>query len=506
MKRVLTYIKHINRTQIVWGIVLVAVLAGGWFFFFRSAPVKQQTAVLAPKAFLQQVSVSGKVVAAKQVDLGFSQSGRVTGVYAAVGRYVSQGATLAVIENGDLRAALLQKEAALENQQAKLASLMAGTRPEELAVAQSAVDSDFQALINELQDAYRAADAAVHNTLDQFISNARSAPSINFQVSDSTVKTTVESKRLAAEAMLLAWGSEVSALVPSSDLSVAAARAQSNLSAVASLLFDANAAINRGIPNSSVSQATLDSYSAAVATARTNVNTSIAGVTSAKSALDASNKNLLLKQAGTTPQDIAAQQAQVKSAQADVAAAQAQLAKTFLTAPFGGTVTSVDAKVGVIVSPNTPLISMISAGTFQIESYVPEVNVALIRAGNKATVTLDAYGDDTAFDAAVLSVDPASTVRDGVSTYRIVLQFAAPDSRIKAGMTANVSVTTAVKQSVLSVPQGLVVRKDGNAYMRVLIDKEIQEREVTLGGVSSVGEVEIRSGLNEGDTIVTTLP
>src|SRR3989338_8830997 len=76
MKRVLTYIKHINRTQIVWGIVLVAVLAGGWFFFFRSAPVKQQTAVLAPKAFLQQVSVSGKVVAAKQVDLGFSQSGR----------------------------------------------------------------------------------------------------------------------------------------------------------------------------------------------------------------------------------------------------------------------------------------------------------------------------------------------------------------------------------------------------------------------------------------------
>ena len=42
--------------------------------------------------------------------------------------------------------------------------------------------------------------------------------------------------------------------------------------------------------------------------------------------------------------------------------------------------------------------------------------------------------------------------------------------------------------------------------LRVLIDKEIQEREVTLGGVSSVGEVEIRSGLNEGDIIVTTLP
>src|SRR3989338_2426247 len=115
MKRVLTYIKHINRTQIVWGMVLVAVLAGGGVFFFRSAPAKQQTAVLAPKAFLQQGSVSGKVVASKQVDLGFSQSGRVTGVYAAVGRYASQGATLAVIENGDLRAAAPQKEAGTPN-------------------------------------------------------------------------------------------------------------------------------------------------------------------------------------------------------------------------------------------------------------------------------------------------------------------------------------------------------------------------------------------------------
>jgi len=43
-------------------------------------------------------------------------------------------------------------------------------------------------------------------------------------------------------------------------------------------------------------------------------------------------------------------------------------------------------------------------------------------------------------------------------------------------------------------------------YFMIRLITEIQEREVTLGGVSSVGEVEIRSGLNEGDTIVTTLP
>lgn len=506
MKALSFYIKHVTRTQVIWAGVVVVALLAGWYFFLRPTQAVQDTLVLHPKAFLQQVSVSGKVVAAKEVALGFAQSGRITGVYVSVGEYAAAGKTLAVVENGDLRAALLQRQAALENQQAKLASLKAGTRPEEVAVAQSSVARDTQGLINDIQDAYRAAEAAVHNTLDQFISNPRTNPSLSFSVTDSNLKTSVESKRLAAETALNTWNSDAFALTTSSDLSAAAGRAQSNLSAIASLLSEAGAAINRAIPSTQTPQATLDDYSSAVATARTNVNISISNVASAKAALDASNKNLALKQAGTALEDVAAQEAQVKAAQADVAAARAQLQKTVITAPFSGTITTVDAKVGRIVSPNTPEISMISAGAFHIESYVPEVNISLIRIGNQAAVTLDAYGEDTLFDAQVISIDPASTVRDGVSTYRIVLQFSKADSRVKSGMTANVSITTNTKPSVLSVPQGLVVRRDGKTFVRVVVDKEVQEREVTPGEVSSVGEVEILSGLRDGDTILTTLP
>ena len=505
MKPALSYIKHLNRTQLVWAAVVAVAFLAGWYFFVRPAPAAEQTLVLEQKPFLQQVSVSGKVVAAKEVDLGFSQSGRVTGVYAVVGQRVAQGSTLAVIENGDLRAALLQKEAALENQQARLASLQAGTRPEEVAVAQSAVASDAQALVDAIQDAYRAAEAAVHNTLDQFINNPRTAPVINFSVSDTNLKIAVESQRLAVEAMLTAWGSEAVALNSSSDLPAAAAHAQANLAAVAKLLSDTGAAINRAIPSTQTTQATLDDYSAAVATARTNINASVSAVSSAKAALDAANKNLALKQAGSTPQDIMAQEAQVKAAQADVAAARAQLQKTVIVAPFSGTITSVDAKVGQIVSPNTPELSMISAGAFQVESYVPEINIALISVGDKASVTLDAYGKKV-FPASVIAIDPAETVRDGVSTYRALLQFDAQDPLIKSGMTANVAITTDSKDSVLAVPQGLVVYRDGKAFVKIVVDGALEEREVTLGGVSSLGEVEVLSGLRAGDVVVTALP
>src|SRR3989344_4008597 len=160
MKRLATYIKHINQAQVISAVIIVAVLVGGWFFFFRGGAGTDEFLTLEYKPFIQQVSVFGKVVAAKDVDLGFSQSGRITGVYVSVGDRVAQGATLAVIENGDQRATLLQRQAALQNQQAKLAALKAGTRQEEIAVAQSSVERDTQALIDALQDAYRAADGA----------------------------------------------------------------------------------------------------------------------------------------------------------------------------------------------------------------------------------------------------------------------------------------------------------------------------------------------------------
>jgi HlyD family secretion protein len=499
-----SFLRYVKKLPLLyWGGVVVVLV--GAFLFLRPTETRKNIITIEPKPFIQQVSVSGKVTPSQEVDLGFSQGGRIASVYAKVGTRVSVGTTLAVVENGDLRAALLQRQAALENQEARLAALKAGTRPEEVAIAQSDVMRDTQALIDEMGDAYRAAEAAVHNTLDQFISNPRTSPNLNFLVTDSQYESALESKRLSAEAMLAAWGSEIAALNTAVDPSASVSRAQSNLASVVSMLSDASAAINRGIPNSQTPQATLDEYSAAVATARTNVNASVAALSSAVAALDSSKKTLALKAAGATVQDIAAQEAQVRAAQADVVAAQAQLSKTIISAPFSGVVTVVDAKVGKIVSPNTPEISMISTGAFQIESYVPEINVALIKVGDTALVTLDAYGD-VPFEAAVVSLDPAETVRDGVSTYRAMLQFVTSDARIKSGMTATVNITTDKKDAALSLPQGYIIYRNNKAFVRMLDAGVESEREVSLGGVSSLGEVEILSGVSAGDQIVAEIP
>jgi HlyD family secretion protein len=477
------------------------------------------TLVVHPADFLQQVSVSGKVVAAQNVDLGFSQSGRVARVNARVGDTVRAGTLLAEVENGDVRATVLQKQAALESQRAKLASLKAGTRPETLAIAQSAVDSGIAALnqanqgvVNAIRDAYTKSDDAIRNKVDQFVSNPRGvSPQVTFFTSASQLAITVASERAAVEQMLHTWQTDVSSLNASSDLATAGARAQTSITSVVTLLLDASAVLNQAIPSQGVSQTSINQYSSDIAGARTSVNaaaaalnTAITAQKSAAAALDSARKNLALEMAGATGSDIEAQAAQVAAAQADLENAQAQLTKTRITAPFDGIVTKMDAKVGEIISPNTSETSLIGAGAFQIESYVPEINVALIQVGNAALVTLDAYGTDTPFDAKIVSIDPAETVKNGVSMYRTILQFNAQDPRIRSGMTANVVITTEKKIGVISVPQGVVKSREGKKYVQVVVNEKANEREVTTGDVSSLGNVEILSGLNDGDVVLLT--
>ncbi len=145
---------------------------------------------------------------------------------------------------------------------------------------------------------------------------------------------------------------------------------------------------------------------------------------------------------------------------------------------------------------------MMSVGTFEIESYVPEVSIAQIKLEDVARISLDAYGDSVLFDAKVVSIDPAETIRDGVSTYKVKLQFGDKDDRIKSGMTANVSIVIFNKPNVIVIPGGAIFNKDGKKFVQIKSDNKISDQEIVLGDVSSLGQTEIVSGLKDGDMVI----
>lgn len=496
-------------TRVSWRIALlaIAIIALGGYFLFGRGTNLGATLVVVSGDFREQVNVSGSVVAARDVDLGFAANGRVSGVYASVGERVEAGAVLAEIENADLVAALEQKRSILAQAQANLASLKAGTRPEELAVASAAVTNAEAALADSIQSAYTTCDDAVRNRADSFFTNPRTNPQLSFNVANSVLKMTVENDRVAVESALRAWAEQIRKLPASGsdhgdNVSDLAVTSQAYLAQVVAFLAVANGALSQGVPDQTTSAAMLASYESSLATARANVNAAAASLTATVSALDAAKKNLALKRSGATRDALDAQEAAVAAAAAEVRNAAAALAKTRVVAPFGGTVTRVDAKVGGIVSPSVSAISLQSGGVFQIETHVPEVAISGVAEGNPATTTLDAYGPSVFFAAKVVAIDPAETVKDGVPTYKTTLAFLAADSRIRSGMTADIVIETGVLRGAVVIPAGAVGKKDGMPYVSVAEGKRVVNRPVTVGRSSALGQVEIVSGLADGDVIL----
>lgn len=466
----------------------IAVLVVGYFYLGGGSGLEAMLPVV-PGDFATQVAVSGTVVAAQDVNLGFAASGRVAGVYANVGQHVYAGTLLARVENGDLYATLQEKQAALD-------SLKAGTRPEQIAVAQAAVAGAQSALVDAIHSAYTTADDAIHNKTDVLFTNPRMDPKLNITIANANLKTTVERDRASTEPVLSAWAAELASLSTATAVD-SAANASSALNQVIALLADENIALNQGIADQTTSTATLASYATTLATARASVNSSATAVTAALTSLTSAQRTLSLDQAGATTADLAQAQAAVENAQA-------AFAKTEVIAPFSGVVTRMDAKTGEIISPTASEISMQSDGVFEVEVYIPEVSIAGVAVGNPATTTLDAYGPNVAFPAKVVTVDPAETMKDGVPTYKTTLIFTGADPRIRSGMTANVTITTGTLHNAIVIPAGAIGTDASGTYVSILKNKKPVHTPVTTGPAPALGQAVILSGLVSGDVILLT--
>lgn len=479
----LTFIK---TTKGMVAIAAIAIVIVGGYFILKPKNQKIETITVTPSDFVQEVSVTGKVVPSENVKLAFETSGRIAAVYKDVGDRVNQGEAIAVLSSDELQANLLKAQSDLDAQQAKLSQISTNSaNPVDLINAKNSV-------IDTLKDSYSKADDAVRNKTDQFFKDPRKTqPEIIFAFDDYNLYVDINARRAALEYALVSWQAAIDRLSLSSFSNDDIALAKKNLQSVQSFLDKVALAVNNFKTNSSLSQATIDGYRADVASARSSINNALANITSAEQKLNDNTSNAVV------------QGAQVKSAEAVVAQYQAQLAKTVMRAPFSGTITLQDAKVGQIASVNTNLVGLISAGNYEIEAFVPEADVAKIAVGDEAHVTLDAYGSGVNFPVKITHIDPAETIVDGVSTYKTKFQFVDNDSRIKSGMTANIDIQTEKKANALLIPQRLVVTDvTGAKTVSVVVGDVEQKRTITTGKVDIKGNIEVLTGLQAGDAVV----
>lgn len=147
------------------------------------------------------------------------------------------------------------------------------------------------------------------------------------------------------------------------------------------------------------------------------------------------------------------------------------------------------------------MLSLTNSTGLKIEVYVSEADIAKVKVGDQANVTLDAYGTDTAFPATVTTIDTAETTVNGAPAYKVTLHFVNADPRVKAGMTANAHIIAAEHNNVIAIPARLVVGDGDQPFVLVQHGSTIEKRTVTLGITGDDGMVEVTSGLSEGETI-----
>jgi len=506
------------KKKIIIAVVVIVVLGGGAYYFFVGRKgTSYQFISVKQGNIIETVSVTGNTTPVQDLDLGFQNGGTIAVVNANAGDTVTAGEVVAQLDTGSLQAQLAQAQAGVAAANAQLASLQVGAQPADIQESQAAVASAQQTLANSyanvgttLTDAYAKANDAVRNQLAPFFSGPETSnPQLTFSVSNSQTLNNAGFERVQASTELNNWQLELAALSASSTttstLETALAGGAAHLTVMDNLFTTVAAAL---VQETSLSTTVLNTYKTAetnalteINSASTEVNDAIQNIASEKIAIQQAQDALNLKLAGSTTQAIQQQQAVVQQQQADVQSVQVQINEASIVSPISGVISVQNAKVGEIASPGATIVSIISQNNLEVDAYVPETDIGKVNVGDVVNMTFDAFSGQT-FTGKVFYIDPAQTVLSGVVDYEIKVSFDTVDPSMKSGLTANLDIQTKEDDNVLILPQFAVLTTDQGSFVEILKNGAVTQVPVTTGILDENGNVEITSGVTNGEQVL----
>lgn len=205
-----------------------------------------------------------------------------------------------------------------------------------------------------------------------------------------------------------------------------------------------------------------------------------------------------------TPQQLASDQATIDSDQASLVVAQQDLTDAVLTAPISGTVVRIGLSAGqpVGAGSTSDAITIISAGTYEVDATVTTAQVSKLANGETATVTVN--GTTGTFDGTVTRVGPVQE-SNGSYTYPLVIDLGSAGVQFPAGADAQLTVNLRSASSALVVPTSAVHTNGATSYVLVPKGGSEQEQRVTVGVVGAV-YTQITAGLSNGATVILANP
>jgi HlyD family secretion protein len=541
--------KFIARHKIISGLGAAVLIGLCWWGVSVASSGKAETryvlGTVSRGTIVSTVSASGQVSSSRSLEVKPQVSGTITYIAVKPGQTVAQGQLIASLDSSDAQKTLRDAQNNLETAQLALEKLQAPASGLTLVQAQNAVSSaqdslarayvdsqndyvkaylDLPDIMTDLQDIVigTTASRGTQWNIDYYYNSLINSADQARAYRDDAYNTYVTAKAAYDKAFAdyKALGNN-----PSSDQIEAMTGETSNMvKAVNDALKSSNALIQlysntltgRNQTPSSVATAALSTISGDIASISSSYSTlmgDVSGLKSSKQSLTEKQLSLQDLQDGPDALDVRGDQLTIQQRQDAVTDARVELAKYSVRAPFAGTITAINQYVGDEGGSAT-LATLVTPQQIAKLS-LNEVDAAKVKVGDKATLTFDAI-EDLTLTGTVAQVDVAGTVSQGVVSYSIEIAFDTQDPGVKPGMTVNAAIQTDTAQDVLMVPSSAVKTSNGMSYVQAFTPALASTGgiqgvtsqtppgmiEVTTG-ISDDTNIEILSGLAEGQQIVT---
>jgi HlyD family secretion protein len=414
-----------------------------------AAPLEEEETVVPVEIALVETgdialvfSYSGTLQPKDEVNIAPGAAGRIESVLVEVGDQVKAGEPIAIIEDDTHLIQIKQAAAALTSAKLNLAKMELGTRPEEIAASQAAVEL-ARASLNDTA------------TIDD---DERTRAAATLANTEAALRTT------QAEYDKIAWAGDIGST-----------------------------------PQAAALQQATIAYETALANYNLNTNPSDSQLAPLMLQLAQAELNLALKANPFREIDFEVARVGIHQAEIALELANLQLDETTIQAPFDGIIAELHIAEGSRVSPQAPVVLLMSS---ELEALVDvqENLISQVSENQNASLQVTAYPNQD-FPGVVTRISPQAN--PDTRTFKVTVTPTGGAELLRSGMFADVSILAKENTNTILAPQAAIISGGNEPLVFVVNEDNIAEQRTVTTGLFDSDRIEILSGLQASDLVVT---